>query len=252
MRQIFGEIGWEKKALVFFSAVTILAVLGPFGTYEDLSFWERLVFWVMIFTGVGFFAHVLMVLCLSTTYLGVLNRFVRLAIGAAVAAVPGAAIVVFVNMVFRPPGVGADSLPYIWFQVAILSYLIGVIEYIDWGLGAPKPAKIVTTRLHNRLPPDVGRNIISLSMQDHYVEVTTTEGKHLCLMRMSDAINELSGLAGLRVHRSHWVAKDHLVGLTRSGTRNLVVLSDGRELAVSDTHREELSDILEGASNWHR
>lgn len=245
MRQIFGDIGWEKKAMVFFSGVLILAIIGPFGTYEDLTFWERLVFWTAIFTGVGFFAHVMMTLCLDTQYLGKLNRLVRLAIGAAVAAIPGAAIVVFVNLVFRPQGISADTLPYVWFQVAIISYLIGVVEYIDWGLRTDKPAELTVTRLHDRLPPEIGDDIVSMSMQDHYVEVTTTEGNHLCLLRMSDAIAELEGLPGQRVHRSHWVASRHMRSLSKQNTRKSVVLSDGRDLPVSDTYLADLTALLD-------
>ena len=58
------------------------------------------------------------------------------------------------------------------------------------------------------LPDGVGRDIISLKAAEHYVEVTTTSGTALILMRFRDAVAELGNL-GIRVHRSHWVAHRH-------------------------------------------
>ena len=46
----------------------------------------------------------------------------------------------------------------------------------------------------------------SLSMQDHFVRVTTDRGSAMVLIRFSDAVRELAGHSGAQVHRSHWVA----------------------------------------------
>ncbi|MCB1397271.1 MAG: LytTR family transcriptional regulator, partial [Rhodobacteraceae bacterium] len=75
-----------------------------------------------------------------------------------------------------------------------------------------------------------------LSVQDHYVEVVTTRGRELLLMRLSDAIAETEGCAGLQVHRSHWVALDQVQAAHRDGARAVLTLSDGREIPVSRTY----------------
>ncbi len=41
---------------------------------------------------------------------------------------------------------------------------------------------------------------------------------------------------GLQVHRSAWVARRHVAGARRDGRRWLLVLADGSEQAVSETH----------------
>lgn len=252
MREIFNGNGLERKALAFFSSLLILAVLGPFGTYEVLTFWERVVFWTMALAGVGFFAHVLIGICLTTTHLGHLNKLLRLALGAATGAVPGAAFVVFVAMVFRIPGVSPETMPSIWFQASLITYAIGLVEFVNFGFLRPHEPEAITTRFHARLPADTRHDIISLSMQDHYVEVTTREGRHLILMRMSDAINELTGLKGLRLHRSHWIAAAHVAGQTKTGNRRYAFTSDGRKLPVSDRYTEDLALLLDDPASAPR
>ena len=83
--------------------------------------------------------------------------------------------------------------------------------------------------------------IISLSMKDHYVEVTTVTGAELLLLRFSDALGELGGLEGVRLHRSHWASAAHIASVKRQGNRRWGVLSDGRELPVSATYYEAVS-----------
>ncbi|SFS16576.1 LytTR family DNA-binding domain-containing protein [Yoonia litorea] len=247
MRQIFGDIGWEKKLLVFFGALIVLTLLGPFGTYADLDFWSRFVFWVMIVGGVGFCMHVTMTVGLKTPLLGRMSKTFRLLISAALGALPGAAIVVFVNAVFRPPLVSADGMPVIWLQVTVIGFIIGVVEYMDWRVLPPAEdaTPVVRTKLHDRFRSTTTADIISMSMQDHYVEVTTSAGKELVLSRFADAIDEVKGVNGLRLHRSHWIAEKHLVDTKRRGNRAFAKLSDGRELPVSDTYLKAVEATIE-------
>ena len=244
MRQIFGEIGWEKKALVFFVGILMFVVVGPFGTYEIMTLAERFVFWTTVMIGVGFFMHVAITFALVAPALAPWPRVLRIALGSAVAAIPGAAIVEFTYEVFAPNGVNSGSLIQTWVQVTLLGTLIGIVEYVDWRGKPSEETPLREIAFHKRLSPDVGTDIVSLSMHDHYVEVTTTHGKDMILMRLSDALRELDGLPGARIHRSHWVALAHLEGLSTQGHRNWVRLSDGRELSVSKTYLPEVRKLL--------
>ncbi|MHA6261908.1 LytTR family DNA-binding domain-containing protein [Arenibacterium sp. CAU 1754] len=244
MRQIIGEIEWEKKAVVFFLGILILTVLGPFGSYRDLVFVERLIYWTVIMAGVGFFMHVMVKVTLNSRYLARIPEVLRIISGALLAAIPGTVVVFFVGAVMRPPMMDVSSFWLIWAQVSIIGSLIVVLEFYDWtGRGEEKqqPAR---TRFHDRLPPDVGSDIVSLSMRDHYVEVTTAVGKHLVLMRMSDALDELDGLSGARTHRSHWVNSAHLVSVGREDKKTVARLSDGRSIPVSATYLDEVQAII--------
>ena len=243
MREIFGPPRWERKLFVFMGASLIMTVLGPFGTAGGLTFWERLVYWLLVISGVGFFMHIGVSVALKTALLQRLNQFFRIAIGTVVGALPGAAVVVFIDMMIRESGLTPDSMPLMWLQVAVVGYIISVVEFADWG-GRPSEAPVAkVTRLQRRLPLDAGQ-IVSLSMQDHYVEVTSEKSKELILLRLSDAIDELDGLEGMQIHRSHWVALSHVCRVEKAGHRSEVHLTDGRVLPVSGTYAPSLSERL--------
>tara|TARA_R110000868_G_scaffold411515_1_gene704962 strand:- start:32736 stop:33665 length:930 start_codon:yes stop_codon:yes gene_type:complete len=84
-----------------------------------------------------------------------------------------------------------------------------------------------------RLPPDLGRDIIRVSALDHYVEVQTRAGTTLLLMRFADALEELEDIGGLRIHRSHWVARQAIRRVLRQDRALLVEMVDGARLPVS-------------------
>jgi len=91
-----------------------------------------------------------------------------------------------------------------------------------------------------RLPPEIGREIIALQAEDHYVRVHTRLGSALVLGGISDAIRTLAdaGLAGQRVHRSWWVATGAVDHILTGGRRMQAVLTNGVEVPVSQTYRE--------------
>ena len=90
-------------------------------------------------------------------------------------------------------------------------------------------------RLFERLPTMVGRDIIYLTVSGHYVNVITTEGSCLVLMRLVDAIAALGDL-GLRVHRSYWVAYHHIAGVQRRDGQMALRLTGSHAVPVSRTH----------------
>ena len=89
-----------------------------------------------------------------------------------------------------------------------------------------------------RLPVAERAGLVSLSMQDHYVEANTRAAQHMLRMRFAEALSELEDYPGLRIHRSHWVADAAVERLVRSGGRTLALLPDGRRLPISETYRQ--------------
>ena len=57
-------------------------------------------------------------------------------------------------------------------------------------------------------------------MEDHYVRAHTPHGSELILIPLRQAVDELAGVEGLRVHRSWWVARAAVEGAAEGG-RNL-------------------------------
>ena len=81
-------------------------------------------------------------------------------------------------------------------------------------------------------------------MQDHYVEVTTTKGTELILIRFQYAIKEMGAIAGTQIHRSHWVTLNGMRRLKRQNGKLFVELVDGRTLPVSRTYAQTVRTIL--------
>lgn len=95
----------------------------------------------------------------------------------------------------------------------------------------------------DRLPARMGRDVVYLKMSDHYVEVFTTTGHGLLLMRFGDAMAELEG-TGIQVHRSYWVANKHVEGLVRQGRRWSLRLTGGSRVPVSRHHQPAIKAAL--------
>lgn len=94
-----------------------------------------------------------------------------------------------------------------------------------------------------RLPSDLGRDIVCLRVSGHYLEVVTAEGSCLVLLPLADAVKALHDL-GMQVHRSHWVAHRHVLGMVRRGHRTLLQVTGKRELPVSRSRVAEVRQAM--------
>lgn len=101
-----------------------------------------------------------------------------------------------------------------------------------------KPARFLD-RLPFRLKGSVIR---AVSSEDHYLRIHTDRGSDLILMRLSDALAELEGLEGAQTHRSWWVAKDAVRGVSRGDGRATLTLEGGVEAPVSRRYARALRD----------
>ena len=92
----------------------------------------------------------------------------------------------------------------------------------------------LTGGLLDQLPAALGRDLVALSSQLHYLEVLTDRGRMLVLYNLRDAVQELDGvIAGLQIHRSHWVADAHVRRLVKRGSGWVCELTTAHELPVS-------------------
>ena len=88
----------------------------------------------------------------------------------------------------------------------------------------------------DRVPARLGRELIALEAEDHYLRVHTVLGSELILARLSDAVAQLDGYDGLQVHRSWWVAADAVSGIDSSRGRTVLNLRNGVSAPVSRTY----------------
>lgn len=124
--------------------------------------------------------------------------------------------------------------------MTLLAFLVRRTETVEThqaGPGAPVAAFLA------RLPPKLaGATLWAVEAQDHYLRLRTSKGEALILMRLTDAINELEGIAGARTHRSWWVARAAVTAAARADGRALLTLPDGAEAPVSRAYLKILKD----------
>jgi DNA-binding LytR/AlgR family response regulator len=85
----------------------------------------------------------------------------------------------------------------------------------------------------DRLPGRLGRELLCLQMEDHYVRAHTPRGSDLVLISLKEALGDLQHVDGLQVHRSWWVRRSAVQGVTSKGRGVTLRLVNGLEVPVS-------------------
>jgi DNA-binding LytR/AlgR family response regulator len=91
----------------------------------------------------------------------------------------------------------------------------------------------------DRLPEQLGTDVIAVTSELQYLRVWTPRGCALILGALADVESEAAA-TGLRVHRSWWVANEHVVSVRRTATGAVCLMSDGRQVPVSRRRRSEV------------
>jgi DNA-binding LytR/AlgR family response regulator len=241
----------------FGAVVLLFAITGPYETAERLNFLPRLAYWLVLHAGAWSFALSSAVLADVVLKDRIGSMFVRMLIGAVVASLP--------------IGLVIGTLEWSWFDVPLtargylsglivtlpLSAIFCVISYMamsggrnldapdDEGLSAvpisavPPATERETIPLLERLKVENRGRLQHISVEDHYSRIRTSRGSELILMRFADAIRETGTADGLRVHRSHWVARDFVAAFRSANGRSSLLLNDGTVVPVSRTYADE-------------
>lgn len=245
----------ELRALVarrgfwpgYAAALTVVAVAGPFGTSEILGLAQRVVYWSVVGTttfAAGMFASVCVGVWLGRR--GLRDGWATVAGGLAAGPVV-TAVVWALNRFWLDAALGtrtvstlAELAPFVAINTTVA---VGVA--VLYHVATPRDARPrdradaavpdASRALTDRLRPAVRGPVLRMAVRDHYVEVVTARGRDLVLMRLSDAAAAM-GPAGLRVHRSHWLAADDVAGRVRRGGRWHLVTRDGTEVPVGRTY----------------
>lgn len=98
-------------------------------------------------------------------------------------------------------------------------------------------------RLYAKLPEVIGRDIVAISSDLHYLNVHTVLGKFLVLGSLKHYV-EAFGDEGVLVHRSNWVAKRHVVKVRTSGDEAYCLMSNGLKVPISRSKRKEVKALF--------
>jgi hypothetical protein len=206
-------LGWMLGSL-------ICVVVGPMGT-DQLSVIKAVPYWF----GINGVATTIMfgVLRIFNTTKNRNFAFVAL-LGSFVFSLIFSPILILVNRAVFDVDMGFVSFVSN-FTIALLIFAI-VWAAITWR----GPEKNTTLpKFENRLSKYQTAQLWAVSAQDHYLQVVTDEGSEMILMRLGDAMAELTERDGIKIHRSHWVARS---GVAKSSSTQ-IILNTGDTLPIS-------------------
>ena len=249
----------RRLAVMFLPLLTGLglAVVGAFGSYVTMGLPVRLL---------HFTANALLIGALTSGVSMLVRRHLFaggapplwVTIGIAIAmALPGAWIVHLLLQLWAP-----QTLPYVSYvglasQVLTINLFISTAAWVirrepaavggvDRTIAAvtSAPAAEAPCSLRPKLPLALrGAAILSLSAEDHYVRVRTDRGQALILMNLSHAIAALGPDTGVRIHRSHWVARQVAIREGGRAGKLGIRIDDTAVLPVSRSGRQLLRDL---------
>jgi DNA-binding LytR/AlgR family response regulator len=227
----------------------LLGFLGPFGSYPAYPTATRYAFWLGL-TAAGAVAAIAAGAVLPVTRLRA--GAIRIGAVALVSALPMTFVVAWTMSLVQPGRVFTpQQLPALFVAVAAVQLLVAYatattsLSVDDGEAPTPAPALPVPgneapppafpSALLGRLPPEIGRDIIALETEDHYLRVHAVGGNALILMRMADAVALLDPRLGAQVHRRWWVADAAVAGVRTEGQKLSLCLIDKSLVPVGRT-----------------
>lgn len=227
-------------------AALIAGLTGPFATYETMPVPLRLLYWAVV--------------VVTSFWIGLLASFAAatwaealgapapwsVGLGAAAASGPVALWLAAVHALVLADTFVAEVirlLPYVAVISLVVTFLFEAIPPVrespaqTHAPAPPEPAWL------SRLPAELGRELLLLQAQDHYLRAQTPLGQALLRGSIGEATEAL-GDYGIRVHRSWWVSRMAIRDYRkRQGTR-IVVLTTGEEVPVGRSYWRRVQDFV--------
>ena len=265
----FATLFSPLTIVVWFFAIVVAVIAGPFGTLEAMGLGTRVVFWIIVLS---------VSVCLG--YL--VREFAMATVGPSRPGLTDLAAVGLLTVIFAPfvwglirfIGVSGDRAPptlaEIFFYVFVVAGAVFVVRRLTPGIESQTyrfmPRKLMpqssaratdtaeraaddqiysgpSPRLWRRLPPSARSAVLRISARDHHVDVVTKTATTSLRMRLKDAIDEMEPVEGYCTHRSHWVARRAIVRVGREGPQKIYVeLTNGDRVPISRTYRPALEE----------
>jgi hypothetical protein len=245
-RQMQAVLGSPRLWVALAAAAVVFGLAGPFGTYEALPLPARLGYWALVAV-TTYLTGFLTVSILEALFHTDDKRpsTASFALYGAIGGIPVAVLVWLINLwVFGSPVISYGLL--LAYTAPLAAVASGCVAYFSASLHKPAAIEAAATPVRppllDRLPPERRGEIYYLTMQDHYVEVVTSNGASLVLLRLADAIREVAPVEGFQIHRSHWVARNAVRQTLRHGDRMMLRMADGAALPVSRARLRALKD----------
>jgi hypothetical protein len=150
MREIDVVFDPERKLFLYFGVVLLAIGVGPFGTYEAMTFWQRTVFWTLDVLGGLLIIVPILHVFYHSRLVAFLPSFPRFLLGVAIGALPASA---HITVLYDTVGAGLEistPFPLLFVQVTVFSAVLLLTEFVLWpavvGAPGPEPAAWSCTR----------------------------------------------------------------------------------------------------------
>ncbi|HEX8222261.1 MAG TPA: LytTR family transcriptional regulator DNA-binding domain-containing protein [Allosphingosinicella sp.] len=224
--------------LVALAAGVLLTRLGPFDTFSELPAAERAAYWIGLTLLLG--VQILIALHLLRAPLARLHWTAVAAIAGLAGAVPSAFEVAWAESLLRVErDLGVVDLAAIYSDVLLIAIPLALAMRAVVPVDQARPDAVPPgdpARILAAIPPERRGALLAVAAEDHYLRVHTDRGEALILRRFGDALADLAGLDGARVHRGWWVARSAVARCEREGDRPVLVLTNGIRVPVSRTY----------------
>lgn len=241
---------WTSPLFISFCGAIALGVFlgfaGPFGSFQSLASPQRYAFWFgLVATGYGLAIATLQILRPAAAFAR-LPKVAAIVLVGLISTLPMMFVVAWaLDVVFgrsTPPG----QLVSLYLSVAAVQLIIaGIAAWPFLARPAPVAADLNTDPFFERVPDRLGRDLLALEAQDHYLLVHTRRGSALIYMRLSEAVQILPPQLGFQAHRRWWVARREVAGLRRDGHQTLIELTGGLTVPVGRTYLAAVRSGLE-------
>ncbi|NBB64705.1 DNA-binding response regulator [Pseudomonas sp. ODNR1LW] len=221
----------------------LLGLVGPFGSYMNGAAPVRILYWVAsLWTGWLLFGLSLPLLARAADRRG-LSPWLWAPPSVVLLAAPMTLISRGLAQIIWGRTFEVGLLEWFGQSLIISAVATGAVLWLmsrgSAGSGKAEPASL-SADPRDRLPARLGREVLCLQMEDHYVRVHTPQGSHLVLMSLAQAMAGLAGLEGRQTHRSWWVARAAVVGVVEDGRNLSLKLGNGLTAPVSRARVGEL------------
>lgn len=234
------------RLFVFWLVISgVIAVAGPFGTFENEPLTWRLAYWAFII-GVSL-------------PIGVVSRvFWHEMINADPLWLEDLLVSATMALTFGPLLLGfnlfmtgfVDHLFADWYLTLGATFFICTAVIAGVNLIRSQIERTVEDiesqkrdRLLNRLDVDETVRLVKVSSDNHHVRILTDDGReHRILMRLRDAVAEIDVEQGFCIHRSHWVAVDQIEEVGSVDGKETVKLRTGGIVPIGPKYRHHLID----------
>lgn len=247
----FAVLAWSMSSI-------LTAIAGPFSTIDTMGFGTRLMYWsgvigVSIIVGVGL-RRIVVRMYPAPAWRADLA-------GSALIAVAFGTILTAFNAVvlgYDAPVWAALAVNMLVVLLVSLCVVVGRAYMRQADTGAAPDAAVLSRLVEDEgqadvargplppflrsIDPEIGSNVRWIEADDHYLRVHAPQGSARVLKRFRDALDELSGMPGLQVHRSYWVRLDSVAAVRADGRRHVAILSCGTEVPVSRPYLTGLKD----------